>query len=84
MGIVEEMMGNKEVAGEFFKMAGIADKQKSRVKRKIFESRKAAPKFRLPKSADGNGTKSFVKAENTKRCAAHKPNDIWSSKKEAS
>ena len=84
MGIVEEMMGNKEVAGEFFKMAGIADKQKSRVKRKIFESRKAAPKFRLPTSADGNGTKSFVKAENTKRSVAHKPNDIWSSKKEAS
>lgn len=57
MGLVEEMLGNKEVAGEFFKMAGIADKQKSRVKRKIFESRKAAPKFRPPKSADGNGTK---------------------------
>jgi len=45
-------LGNKEVAAEYFRKAGIADRQKSRVKHRMFESRKAAPKFKIPKPMD--------------------------------
>lgn len=46
--LTEEAMGNRVKAEEYFKQAGIADRQKSRTKRKIFESRKAAPKVKVP------------------------------------
>lgn len=53
-------MGNKEVAADYFRKAGIADKQKSRVKRRMFESRKAAPKLKIPKPKDPESTASDV------------------------
>ena len=53
-------MGNKEVAAEYFRKAGIVDKQKSRVKRRMFESRKEVSKFRIPKPKDPKSTPSDV------------------------
>jgi hypothetical protein len=53
-------MSNKDVAGEYFRQAGILDKQKSRVKRRMFESRKAVRKFKTPKPKDSKSTASDV------------------------
>ncbi|KAG0568473.1 hypothetical protein M758_6G019200 [Ceratodon purpureus] len=60
IALTEEAMGNQEVAAEYFRKAGILDKQKSRVKRRMFESRKAVPKFKVPKSKDSKSTPSDV------------------------
>lgn len=54
IALVEKGLGNTEVADEYFQKAGIADKRKSRVKRRMFESRKAAPKFKVPKQRGGS------------------------------
>ncbi|KAL3685868.1 hypothetical protein R1sor_003890 [Riccia sorocarpa] len=40
LGLVEDSLGNAEVALELYQQAAIIDKKKSRVKRRIFESRK--------------------------------------------
>lgn len=50
MGLVEQALGNEEIAAEWFKQAAISDKQKSRIKRRMFESRKAASKWKKPNS----------------------------------
>jgi hypothetical protein len=50
MGLVEQTLGNEEIAAEWFKQAAISDKQKSRMKRRMFESRKAASKWKKPNS----------------------------------
>ncbi|XP_024363075.1 uncharacterized protein [Physcomitrium patens] len=49
IALTEEAIGNKEVASEYFRKAGIVDKQKSRLKRRMFESRKAATKQKATK-----------------------------------
>lgn len=48
LALTEEAMGDWGKAEEYFRKAGIADRLKSRTKRKIFESRKAAPKVKVP------------------------------------
>lgn len=58
IALTEEAMSNKGVAVEYFRQAGIIDKQKSRVKRRLFESRKAVRKFKTPKSKDPKSTAS--------------------------
>ena len=48
LALTEEAMGDVVKAEEYFRKAGIADRLKSRTKRKVFESRKAAPKVKVP------------------------------------
>jgi hypothetical protein len=48
LALTEEALGDCVKAEEYFKKASIADRLKSRTKRKIFESRKAAPKAKVP------------------------------------
>lgn len=57
LALVQEAMGNETEAADYFRMAGIADKQKSRVKRKMFESRKATLNFKPVKSKRTKPTK---------------------------
>ncbi|XP_073392783.1 uncharacterized protein [Physcomitrium patens] len=60
IALTEEAMGNKEVAAEYFRKAGIVDKRKSRLKRRMFESRKAAPKLKVPKPQDAKQNTEVV------------------------
>jgi hypothetical protein len=81
--LVEEGMGNGQIAAEYFQLAAIGDKQRSRLKRKLFESRKSASHFELLKlktSALQNGDDSGVAKFKVRHKSSRPKKDVWRAK----
>lgn len=80
--LVEEGMGNGQIAAEYFQLAAIGDKQRSRLKRKLFESRKSASHFelKLKTSAPQNGDDSGVAKSKVRHKSSRPKKDVWRAK----